>query len=42
MLQQIKKGKQEVYVKDDAELNTYLLNAALDNAPISSPGAASP
>jgi DNA gyrase subunit B len=31
-LYKIKKGKQEVYVKDDGELNTYLLNAALDNA----------
>jgi len=31
-LYKIKKGKQEVYVKDDAELNTHLLNAALDNA----------
>ena len=31
-LYKIKRGKQEVYVKDDAELNTYLLNAALDNA----------
>ena len=31
-LYKIKKGKQEVYVKDDAELNTYLLNAALGNA----------
>jgi DNA gyrase subunit B len=31
-LYKIKKGKQEVYVKDDAELNSYLLNAALDNA----------
>jgi DNA gyrase subunit B len=31
-LYKIKKGKQEVYVKDDAELNNYLLNAALDNA----------
>ena len=31
-LYKIKKGKQEVYVKDDAELNTYLLNAALENA----------
>ena len=31
-LYKIKRGKQEVYVKDDAELNAYLLNAALDNA----------
>jgi len=31
-LYKIKKGKQEVYVKDDAELNAYLLNAALTNA----------
>jgi DNA gyrase subunit B len=31
-LYKIKRGKQEVYVKDDAELNSYLLNAALDNA----------
>ena len=31
-LYKIKKGKQEVYVKDDAELNAYLLNAALENA----------
>jgi DNA gyrase subunit B len=31
-LYKIKKGKQEVYVKDDAELNTYLLNAALEDA----------
>ncbi len=31
-LYKIKRGKQEVYVKDDAELNEYLLNAAMDNA----------
>ena len=31
-LYKIKKGKQEVYVKDDAELNAYLLNAAIDGA----------
>jgi len=31
-LYKIKRGKQEVYVKDDAELNTYLLAAALDSA----------
>ena len=31
-LYKIKRGKQEVYVKDDAELDAYLLNAALENA----------
>jgi len=31
-LYKIKRGKQEVYVKDDAELNAYLLSAALDKA----------
>ncbi|MEQ9562551.1 MAG: toprim domain-containing protein, partial [Woeseiaceae bacterium] len=31
-LYKIKKGKQEVYVKDDAELNAHLLNSALDGA----------
>jgi DNA gyrase subunit B len=31
-LYKIKKGKQEVYVKDDAELTSYLLNTALENA----------
>jgi DNA gyrase subunit B len=31
-LYKVTKGKREVYVKDDAELNAYLLTAALDNA----------
>ena len=31
-LYKIKRGKQEVYVKDDAELNSYLLASALDGA----------
>ena len=31
-LYKIKRGKQEVYVKDDAELNSYLLASALENA----------
>ena len=31
-LYKIKRGKQEVYVKDDAELNRLILNAAMDNA----------
>ena len=31
-LYKIKKGKQEVYVKDDAELNAFLLSAAVDGA----------
>ncbi len=31
-LYKIKRGKQEVYVKDDIELNHYLLNVALDAA----------
>ncbi|MEM7502729.1 MAG: DNA topoisomerase (ATP-hydrolyzing) subunit B [Pseudomonadota bacterium] len=31
-LYKVKKGKQEVYVKDDAELNNHLLSAALNDA----------
>ncbi len=31
-LYKVKRGKQEVYVKDEAELNAYLLNSALDGA----------
>ncbi len=31
-LYKIKRGKQEVYVKDDAELTEYLLTSALENA----------
>jgi len=31
-LYKVKRGKQEYYVKDDAELNAYLLNVALEHA----------
>ena len=34
-LYKIKKGKQETYVKDDAELNKYLLHIALEDSKIS-------
>jgi DNA gyrase subunit B len=31
-LYKVKRGKQEQYLKDDAELNSYLLNVALENS----------
>ena len=33
-LYKIKRGKQEVYVKDEAELNAYLLSAAMEGAAV--------
>ena len=33
-LYKVKRGKQERYVKDDAELNAYLLSVALENAAV--------
>ena len=41
-LYKIKRGKQEVYVKDDAELEAYLLNTAMDNAALHVSAAAPP
>ena len=41
-LYKIKRGKQEVYVKDDAELNAYLLASALENAELYVNAAAPP
>jgi DNA gyrase subunit B len=41
-LYKIKRGKQEVYVKDDAELNSHLLNAAMDNSALHVNGDAPP
>ena len=41
-LYKIKRGKQEVYVKDDLELNAYLLNAAMDGAALHVNGEAPP
>jgi len=41
-LYKVKKGKQEHYVKDDAELNNYLLQLALDNTRLYSDEAVPP
>ncbi len=41
-LYKIKRGKQEVYVKDDTELNAYLLASALENAELHVNAAAPP
>ena len=41
-LYKVKRGKQEVYVKDDLELNTMLLASALDDAALHVNGAAPP
>jgi DNA gyrase subunit B len=41
-LYKVKRGKQEVYVKDDLELNTMLLASALDDAQLHVNGAAPP
>lgn len=41
-LYKVKKGKQEHYVKDDAELNSYLLQMALTNAALSVSDSAPP
>jgi DNA gyrase subunit B len=41
-LYKVKRGKQEMYVKDDAELNALLLNAALESAALHVNGAAPP
>ena len=40
-LYKVKRGKAERYLKDDIELNSYLLEVALDEAALDTPGAAS-
>ncbi|MDP2326052.1 MAG: DNA topoisomerase (ATP-hydrolyzing) subunit B [Gammaproteobacteria bacterium] len=41
-LYKVKRGKQEIYVKDDAELNSLLLRSALDNAALHTNATAAP
>ncbi|MFK8052367.1 MAG: DNA topoisomerase (ATP-hydrolyzing) subunit B [Woeseiaceae bacterium] len=41
-LYKVKRGKQEIYVKDDQELNDYLLTSALDGAQLSTTDGAPP
>ena len=41
-LYKVKRGKQEIYVKDDAELNSLLLRSALDNAALHPNATAAP
>jgi len=41
-LYKVKRGKQEMYVKDDAELNNYLLTVALENSALTVSDSAPP